>query len=274
MATIQEALRQGTRLLDEGRIAAPRLTAEVLLGHALGREKSYLFAHPEEELAQIAWIRYGRYLHERLQGKPTQYITSKQEFYGREFRVGHDVLIPRPETEHVVERALALHPQRVVDVGAGSGAIAITLNLECGARALATDVSGAAIRVAAANARRLNARVDCVVCDVLEAVASRGVDMVVSNPPYVSRAEAGGLQREVVGFEPHLALFAGTSGFELYERIVEGAARVLAPGGWIVMELGFRSEARVRGMLAAWRDVEVRTDLAGLPRVISARWQP
>src|SRR5215471_10716873 len=101
--TVQTALLQGARLLEEGSIAAPRLTAEVLLAHALGRERVYLFAHPEHELAELEWLHYGRYLHERLKGKPTQYITKRQEFFGREFVVGPEVLIPRPETKHVIE---------------------------------------------------------------------------------------------------------------------------------------------------------------------------
>ncbi len=109
-------------MLEEAGVTAPRLTAEVLLGHALGRERVYLFAHPEELLTELTWIHYGRYLHQRLQGQPTQYITQKQEFYGREFRVSPAVLIPRPETEHVVERALGLGGEgAVVDVGTGSG---------------------------------------------------------------------------------------------------------------------------------------------------------
>ncbi len=274
MLTIQAALRQGSKLFEDGAVIAPRLTAEVLLCHALGREKSYLFAHPEEELSENAWIHYGRYLHERLQGKPTQYITGRQEFYGREFRVTPDVLIPRPETEHVVERALALAPRVIVDAGCGSGAIAATLQLECGAQVYATDISEAAIRVAAANARRLGARVDFMVCDLLAGLAARSVDLLVSNPPYVPYTDAPGLQREVVDFEPHIALFGGASGYEIYERLVAEAPRVLRRGGWLVMELGYRSEARVRGLLTAWSDIDVQADLAGLPRVISARWQP
>src|SRR5450432_1685230 len=133
--TVQTALLQGTRLLEDAVIAVPRLTAEVLLSHALHRERVYLYAHPERELEEVEWIHYGRYLHERLQGKPTQYITQRQEFYGREFHVTPDVLIPRPETEHVVECALqiaiqiALHTApgawRILDVGAGSGALAV-----------------------------------------------------------------------------------------------------------------------------------------------------
>src|SRR5579862_276390 len=144
--TLHTALLQGAQILEEASIAAPRLTAEVLLAHAIGRERVYLYAHPEEELSEIGWIHYGRYLRERLDGKPTQYITKRQEFYGREFRVGPDVLIPRPETEHLVEASIAkIRPGDVVlDVGAGSGAIAITLALETRGRIFATDISLAA----------------------------------------------------------------------------------------------------------------------------------
>src|SRR5579864_3371353 len=127
--TLQTALLQGTQLLQEGAISAPRLTAEVLLAHALHCERPHLYAHSEDELSEIAWIHYGRYLHERLNGKPTQYITGHQEFYGRDFQVTSDVLIPRPETEHLIQACLARIQlgDIVLDVGAGSGAIAITL---------------------------------------------------------------------------------------------------------------------------------------------------
>src|SRR6516162_9871282 len=137
------ALLQGTTLLEEASIAVPRLTAEVLLAHALRRDRVYLFAHPEHELSELEWLHYGRYLHERLNGKPTQYITGRQEFYGREFQVTRDVMIPRPETEHVVETALRVagRARRMVDVGCGSGILAVTLRLETGATVWATDIS-------------------------------------------------------------------------------------------------------------------------------------
>src|SRR5581483_4613607 len=141
--TVRTALLQGTKLLEEDAIAVPRLTAEVLLMHALHRDRAYLYSHSDDELTELAWIHYGRYLHERLKGKPTQYITGVQEFYGRDFRVTRDVLIPRPETEHLVEAAIArIKPGDVVlDVGTGSGCIAVTLALETNARVLATDIS-------------------------------------------------------------------------------------------------------------------------------------
>lgn len=271
--TVRTALLQGTKLLEEASITVPRLTAEVLLAHALKAERVYLYAHPERELRDVEWLHYGRYLHERLQGKPTQYITKRQEFYGREFHVTPDVLIPRPETEHVVEVALrvARAAKSLLDVGTGSGALAATLQLETGAAAWATDISPAAAAVAAGNARRLGARVGLVVCDVMEAVAGSSVDLVVSNPPYVPANQREGLQREVRDWEPATALFAGESGFEIYDRMVADAPRVLRRGGWLIMELGFGSLEHVRGLLDAWEDRHVEPDLAGIPRVIAAR---
>ncbi len=271
--TVHIALAQGARLLEDSGIAVPRLTAEVLLGHAMREERVYLFAHPEQELAEVEWLHYGRYLHERLQGKPTQYITKKQEFYGREFRVTPDVLIPRPETEHVVEVALELAKgaRRILDIGTGSGALAVTLQLETGAAACATDVSQAAARVAADNAARLRAKVGIVACDLMSAVAGASMDLIVSNPPYVPLKQREGLQREVRDFEPHVALFAGDSGFELYDRIAADAPRVLREGGWLIMELGFGSVDHVTALLSGWRDQRVVPDLAGIPRVIAAR---
>ena len=144
--TVKTALLQGAALLEDAAVPVPRLTAEVLLGHAMRRERVYLFAHPEQELREVEWLHYGRYLHERLQGKPTQYIVKRQEFYSRDFRVTPDVLIPRPETEHVVEVALSVarHARHMVDVGTGSGALAVTLQLEASASVFATDISAAA----------------------------------------------------------------------------------------------------------------------------------
>ena len=273
MLDIRTALQQGFKLLEDGAVPAARLTAEVLLCHALRRERAYLYAHPEEELSETAWIHYGRYLHERLSGKPTQYITRTQEFYGREFRVSPDVLIPRPETEHLIEAALQRirGNQLVLDVGTGSGAIAVTLSLETTARVLGCDVSTPALAMAAKNGSRLQACVRWFAGDLTSAVAPQSIDVLVSNPPYVPAVDAPGLQREVRDWEPHIALFAGPTGVEIYQRLITGARQVLRPGGWLLCELGYNSLQAVEAMLAGWREVEVTHDLAGFPRVIAAR---
>jgi len=272
--TIQTALVQGTKLLEEGAIAVPRLTAEVLLAHALGRERAYLYAHPEEDLREVAWIHYGRYLHERLKNKPTQYITGRQEFYGRDFRVTPAVLIPRPETEHLVEAALArIRPGDVVlDIGTGSGAIAITIALETTARVFATDISTEALSVARSNARRLSAQVALLACDLGACFADHNVDVLVSNPPYVPQTDQPVIQREVREYEPHVALFAGPTGLEIYQRLVIEARRLLRPQGWLLFELGYNSVEPVRAMLqTGWSEISVAQDLAGFPRVLAAR---
>jgi release factor glutamine methyltransferase len=271
--TIKTALLQGVELLQDAAVPVPRLTAEVLLSHAMRCERVYLFAHPEQELREVEWLHYGRYLHERLKGKPTQYITGRQEFYGREFRVTADVLIPRPETEHVVEVALSVaHGAAcLLDVGTGSGALAVTLQLETGATAFATDISASAAAVAARNAATLGAAINFAVCDLMQAVGDRSMDLIVSNPPYVPLPQREGLQREVRDWEPHVALFAGETGYEIYGRIVADSPRVLRPGGWLVMELGFGCANHMTNLLSAWQDLRIEPDLAGIPRVIAAR---
>ena len=286
-------------MLEDAGVRVPRLTAEVLLLHAISYDQSvspekaadvaWLYAHSSDELRESWWIHYGRYLHERIGGKPTQYITGRQEFYGREFRVTPDVLIPRPETEHVMEAALArANPAsgaapdradasdaaaagRVLDIGVGSGAIAVTLALETKAAVFATDISLPALRLARDNARRLSANVTFVACDLGAALPGGSFGLVVSNPPYIPERDRETLQREVREFEPPTALFAGEDGLAVYRRLVPEAERLLRPGGWLVMELGDTSAEPVRDLLARWDAIAFRADLAGTPRVVSAR---
>jgi release factor glutamine methyltransferase len=268
---IRTALLQGQQLLEKAKVDAPRLNAEVLLAHAVGCGRTWLYAHSDEELKELWWIHYGRYLHERMQGKPTQYITGRQEFYGREFRVNPDVLIPRPETEHLVEIALEWAAGDVADIGTGSGAIAVTLALESKARVFASDISEAAVRVAAANARRLGAAVHFAVSDLGTALPSGVFDLIVSNPPYVPDLGSENIQREVREHEPHIAIFGGFAGLDVYARLIPDAYRLLKPGGRLVMEIGWLARDHVSAMLGGWKDVEAKADLAGIPRVLSAR---
>ena len=272
--TLGDALRQGTELLERGDISVPRLTAEVLLAHAVKCNRIHLFAYPEQELREVEWIHYGRYLHERLKRKPTQYITRTQEFYGRPFCVTPDVLIPRPETEHLIEVALPLAkaPGRIIDVGAGSGVIAITLALETGKPVFAIDVSPKAISVAVQNAQSLQADAAFFCADSLTACGSEKASLIVSNPPYVASADCASLQPEVRDWEPELALFAGPKGLDFYRKLIPQAALVLEPGGSLVLELGAGQSGDVALMFGEqWGAPEITPDLAGIDRVLHAR---
>ena len=283
---LKEALEQGVELLEKGGIPSPRITAEVLLMHAARCDRAHLYAHGERALTEVEWIHYGRYLNERLHGKPTQYITGRQEFWGMEFLVNPSVLIPRPETEQVVEASVALarrhFPEgtelRIADVGAGSGCIAVALARELPhARIYALDQSSQALETARQNAIRLGVepRIQFLQSDLLEICSGEALpplQMVVSNPPYVSERERPKLMREVRDFEPAQALFAGESGGEAYARLIPQAARALCPGGYLVLELGYDAEEKVRSLLppGEWQEMEWRRDLAGIVRVVSA----
>ena len=160
------------------------------------------------------------------------------------------------------------------DVGCGSGAIAITLQLETGAKVWGTDISYAALRIAADNAARLGAQVHLAACDLDTAIADRAIDLLISNPPYVPAAQLDGLSREIRDYEPRVALTSGPTGFEIYERLIAGARRVLRPGGHLVLELGYNSSDRVVALLENFQDVRLTADLAGIPRVVSCQYQP
>jgi release factor glutamine methyltransferase len=273
--TVQAALQQGVALLESAAIGVPRLTAEVLLCHAMQCDRAFLYAHSSDPLTQLAWIHYGRSLNERMKGKPTQYITHRQEFYGRSFYVDENVLIPRPETEHLVEKAIEYfrrhNPAHVLDVGTGSGAIAISIALEASCQVMASDISLPALVVARRNREALQAPVHFFQTDLMSSVAPSSIDLLVSNPPYVPGADAANMQTEVRDWEPHVALFASDDGFEIYRRLIGQAETVVRPNGQIMLEMGYRSLERLRQMLEPrWTAIDVAADLAGLPRVITA----
>lgn len=275
------AIRQATERLQAGARGDARLDAETLLMHALGRDKAYLYAHPELELSCSELAGYHDAMGRRLTGEPVQYITGHQEFWGLDLLVTPSVLIPRPETEHAVEAALDLlreiEAPRVVDVGTGSGCIALALASELPqARIEAVDISDEALEVARNNAARLNLinRLVFSQSDLLEKYLDSlpTVDMVVSNPPYVGDSEADKLQVEVRAHEPHRALFGGgAEGLDIYRRLIPQAARVLRPGGWLVMEIGYTQEQAIRDLLSDWNEVRSVADLQGIPRVVIAQ---
>jgi release factor glutamine methyltransferase len=356
---LRQAVDHAYNLFVTNEVPSPRLNAELLALFILGRERSYLYAHPEYELTADEQTQYDELIAQRANGCPTQYITGHQEFWGLDLMVSPAVLIPRPETEHVVETVLELvgkyydeHQHgtsddpsaceridsgriRIVDVGAGSGAIALALASELPqAEIHGCDISEDALEVARINAARLalGSRVLFRKSDLLEiylpssaaprnpgeqhgtassaadndpvpenpvatseerAALAEGTapaaaaapapaptpaaaetscfDFVVSNPPYVGESEADKVQKQVREFEPRIAVFCGPEGMDVYRRLIPQARRALRPGGWLVMEIGYSTEAQVKELLAGWTDVQTTADLQGIPRVIAAR---
>ncbi len=266
------------RLEDAG-TPSPRLSAELLLMFTLDCDRAYLFAHPERELTADEQERYDEAIARRVRGEPAQYITGHQEFYGRDFLVTPAVLIPRPETEHVVETALEIlsdrrrEPVRILDVGTGSGCIAVTLAKELPqANVTAVDISSAALEIARANAARLECHVQFLESDLLSALPPDCLfDVIVSNPPYVGECEADKVQRQVRDFEPHVAVFGGRRGMDIIERMLPQVWEHLVPGGWFLMEIGYSTAEPVRAAMRNWSAFRVVPDLQGIPRVVVAR---
>jgi release factor glutamine methyltransferase len=280
---LKSAIDAAYELLVANDVPSPRLNAELLLMFVLGRERAYLYAHPERELSAEEQYRYDQVIQERAQGCPTQYITGHQEFWGLDLLVSPAVLIPRPETEHVVETVLELVKElpldpvgklRIVDIGTGSGCIALAVASELPqAEVHASDVSPEALEIARVNAARfaLDLRIRFLKSDLLAAYPRDTFDFVVSNPPYVGELEADKVQKQVREYEPRIAVFSGQEGLDVYRRLIPQAQAALKPGGWLVMEIGFSSEASVKELLTGWEDVRVTPDLQGIPRVIAAR---
>jgi len=315
---IRTALKRGIAELRDANVPSYTLAAELLLLHVLGRDRAWLYAHPEEVVPGLEAHRFISCILRRAHGEPTQYITGKQEFWGMQFEVTPEVLIPRPETEHVIEVALdrlavreiragrkrtltgdGLH---IIDVGTGSGCIAVALAKQLpGARIIATDISAAALAVAKRNAARHEAadRIQFRESNLLDGLTigaryivplqpnlaaddrhespvasheSRSFDLIVSNPPYIGRSEKETLQREVRNHEPEVALYGGEEGYELYAELIAQAARHLQPGGLLVLELGHNSLPAVQPLLDLpnWTNAAITNDLAGIPRVIAA----
>ncbi len=289
MPPLRATLRQGLQTLLSHQVPSSQLAAELLLMHVLACDRAYLHAHPEEEVPPEVLERYSQLIAERATGRPTQYITGHQEFWGLDFEVTPDVLIPRPETEHTVERVLELarrqaHAKdarlRIVDVGTGSGCVALALASEFSRAILfGADISRPALVVASRNAVRLKLpeRVKFLESDLLgrllEPDFAGTFDFVVSNPPYVGKHEVDMVQREVREFEPRLAWGGDLErGEEIYARLFPQALQALKPGGYIVVEIGYNMRDRVLALLCGeWDEIEVVPDLAGIPRVVSAR---
>lgn len=274
--TLRDVLRQSIERLDSHGISSPRLAAEVLLAHCLSVDRTYLYTHDEITLTESQLQCLEDAIWDRVSGVPVQYIVGKQEFFGRYFHVDPTVLIPRPETEFLVERVLQLRPPNgahLIDVGTGSGCIGITLALELpSTHVTLADISFDAVRTARANSLQLGAANTSFVCMSLLEAAAGSFDFIASNPPYVSLGETSRLQREVREHEPHVALFAGHDGLAAYRILIPQARRLLRPGGHIVMEIGFGLEESVLSLFdEAWERLPTAPDLQGIPRIVSAR---
>jgi release factor glutamine methyltransferase len=302
---IRTALKQGLAQLRDAHVPSYTLAAELLLLHALGRDRTWIYSHPEEEISAANAEHFFALLRRRAAGEPTQHLTGKQEFWGLEFEITPDVLIPRPETEHLIEvalnrlavreiragrkRTLAGEGLLIADVGTGSGCIAVALAKElAGATVYATDISPAALAVARRNAARhcFSSGIHFFESNLLDGIAkprittresavtshqSLSFDLIVSNPPYIGRCEAATLMREVRDHEPEIALYGGEEGYEFYAGLIAQAAAHLKPGGILVLELGHNSLPAVERLLvpSSWTNIGVTNDLAGIPRVVA-----
>jgi release factor glutamine methyltransferase len=296
---LRDSLTSAITRLTARQVPSPRMNAEILIMFTLGCDRAHLYAHPERELTADETYRYDEAIARRATGVPAQYITGHQEFWGLDLIVSPAVLIPRPETEHVVETVLELvwdghscpspltsanlsksqqasknSAPKIADAGTGSGAIALALAKELpDSEISATDISAEALEVARANAARheLSSRIAFHQTDLLAGLPRGEFDFVVSNPPYVGESEEDQVQLEVRKFEPRSAVFAGPTGMEVIERLIPQAHDALRPDGWLVFEISGSIADGVQRLLSGWADVKITNDLQGIARVAQAR---
>lgn len=287
MPCIAEILKEAAKTLQAAGVDEPRREAASLLALALAVDRSFLVAHSGYELNESEMLRYRDFILRRADREPFQHIAGRQEFYGLDFVVTPDVLIPRPETEAIVETALEIlkneENQSFCEVGIGSGCISVSiLHEDKRARAVGLDISEKALRIAALNAEKHNVvgRLRLEISNVFAALQSRDndspketFDLIVSNPPYIPASQISDLQPEVRDFDPLEALTDGADGLTVIREIVENAPIFLNPGGWLLLEIGFGQAETVRRMFAGetWQGTEVLPDLRGIPRTVKAR---
>ncbi|HEU4508604.1 MAG TPA: peptide chain release factor N(5)-glutamine methyltransferase [Pyrinomonadaceae bacterium] len=279
-ASISQVLREAAAVLDNAGVPDARREAGSLLQFVLGKDRTFLIAHAEDQVSEEMLLRFQESVERRAGGEPLQYITGVQDFFGREFRVTSDVLIPRPETELLVEAAIAVSNSSpfVCDVGTGSGCIAVTLLCEIAkAHTVAVDKSPAALEIAKLNARNhsVSDRAEFFVSDCLDALDPHDYqfDLIVSNPPYVSATMLPGLQREVRDHEPLVALSPGADGLTIIRRLINETPPFLKPNGHLLMEIGFDQGESVTELVneTSWQLLEIRPDLQGIPRIVVLR---
>ncbi len=282
--SIAEAILKGSHRLRAAGVPDPRREAGSLMGYVLGQDRSYILGHADNVITADEGMRFDETLEVRMTGRPLQYITGHQEFFGLDFEVNPDVLIPRPETELLVETALKLMvglqaAPFICDVGTGSGCIAVTLLHELrefpDARTVAVDVSEAALSVARRNATSHSVveRIEFIISDCFAKLDPRQFqfDLIVSNPPYIADAAIEGLQREVRDFEPRLALEAGPDGLDVVRRLLGDAGKFLKPKGHLLIEIGFDQCQAVERLIDrdSWKLLDIHKDLQGIPRIVA-----
>jgi release factor glutamine methyltransferase len=276
---ISETLHKATEILKQNGIAEPRREANSLLAFALGKDRTFLIAHPEYELSEKEKTEFEKFLTRRAAHEPLQYIRGFQEFFGLDFTLTSDVLIPRSETELIVEAAIGILKSKenphFCEIGTGSGCISVSiLNEVKNATATSADVSEKALEITKLNAEK-NAvadRLNLIKSDVFENFENEKFDLAISNPPYVPSEDFETLQAEVRDFEPHIALTDGGNGLSIIEKIITDAPRFLKPDCYLLMEIGFNQSIKVQEMfdLQIWQTVEFLPDLQGIPRITKA----
>lgn len=280
MVSIAESLNDAERALAESGVGEPRRESISLLARALQKDKTFLYSYPERELSDSEKSLFDSFLLRRAAREPFQYITGVQEFYGLEFDVTPDVLIPRPETEMLVEEAVMnlgpIDAPLFCEIGVGSGCISVSILHEIkSATGIGVDVSAAALNVARRNSVKhaVESRLVLLESDVFTSLDKPRFDAIVSNPPYVPVKDIDSLQAEVRDFEPHVALTDGASGLSIVQRIVDGSPAFLREQGLLLLEIGFDQSERVAAMFSRdiWQTPNLLPDLQGIPRLVSSR---
>ena len=279
---LRELYIRGKKLLSYADIDSADIEASSLLAGSVGVDKLSIFTEPHKDVDEGLIEKYNDYLNRRINGEPYAYITGTREFYSLEFNVNKDVLIPRPETELVVEAVLEKIPSNtditVFDAGTGSGCISVALGtLRDNLTIIGTDISNGAVKVAESN-KILNGTEDScnfINCDFLSAFKTGSADIIVSNPPYITDSDFEGLQREVRDFEPTLALLGGKDGLEQIRKIVVAAGDILKSEGWLIFEFGIGQADEVKEILSinGFVNIEIKKDLNGIDRIISGQWK-
>ena len=287
ISTVSSALKWGCNQLEKSNVDTPRLDAEVLLAYCVNTDRTNLYAINGNELDEISWQRYAQCIQRRVRREPVAYITGEKEFYSLAFKVTSDVLIPRPETETLVEESLkvcmSMREKRsalnILELGTGSGIIAVILAKRLDTSyIIATDISLKIVEVARNNAKlhKVKRKINFLVSRSLETLKEKReyFDLIVSNPPYLSASDWEKVQPEIKEYEPTDALLAGEDGLDFYRKITFGADGMLAHEGWLMLEVGMGQKDAVSGMIkktGKFKRLEVVNDLSGIPRVVKAQ---